>query len=772
MVALFAPALFSGGTLWVWDVSLNFLPNYLHQIQRFQAGDFPEWTSRILGGFPYAADPVQAVFFPLKLVFLLPVDPGWLANAYVALVYLVSGLGMLRLARLAGLSESAAVLSALCWTGSGALASESFLTNWLMARAFVPWLLSEFIRTGPSVFSGDRWGAVRAVFFGAMALFAGEPQTFIIQFGLAFMVLLFADPAASPGKRTVKAIYVTTAIGVPAFLVASVQWFPALDLAVQTPRGVAGMTLEAARECTTHPVRYLEMIFPRFYGTPSEPGSLWPNALFCHPGTKNFYIPSFFIGHIALFLAAFAIWKLRNHRVGAPFVLFALFSLVMSLGERGFLFDLFWEYVPYWNRFRWPERFVPWLTLPLALFAGAGLDLALEPGNRRRAAWLLAGGGVLVALLTVPEKLWITFGEQFSPFHPRVLADTVQRSLEAARWLSVLTVLAGFSLWKLVDGRRAGALVTVLASSALFWNAGALVSFVGGTETVRTEPGAAEIIRSRLKRDGGPVRTEVLPLFRGVKPDPARPPAWSTTVMWHLLFADVPLVSDIDSVRGYNTFLTTRWESTVENQPFPLNTVRLFAADAVVAAPYDPNLAQYGEDGYPMDGGFLVIPVRDPVPRVVCPHSWQMASPDEIRSAIRQPDLDPRKKLFMELVNGQPVMEAGERTSEALICRITHYDHERVMLEIEQTESAPVALLDSYFTGWTARVNGNAVTIYPAWGIHRAIPVPAGRSTVEFTYRTPGLRGAGAVSVMAALAVLFWGHFRVRQYGDSMKTSG
>jgi hypothetical protein len=57
--------------------------------------------------------------------------------------------------------------------------------------------------------------------------------------------------------------------------------------------------------------------------------------------------------------------------------------------------------------------------------------------------------------------------------------------------------------------------------------------------------------------------------------------------------------------------------------------------------------------------------------------------------------------------------------------------------------------------GWSATVDGKRVPIQRVDGFSLAVPVPAGRHTVEFTYRTPGLRAGLVVSLVALVGVIF-----------------
>ena len=66
--------------------------------------------------------------------------------------------------------------------------------------------------------------------------------------------------------------------------------------------------------------------------------------------------------------------------------------------------------------------------------------------------------------------------------------------------------------------------------------------------------------------------------------------------------------------------------------------------------------------------------------------------------------------------------------------------------------SRPGSLTSS--RGWSAKVNGREEPIQRADYAYRAVPVPAGRSTVEMHYRTPGLRLGLAVSLVGLLAAV------------------
>ncbi|MCY0876853.1 MAG: YfhO family protein, partial [Firmicutes bacterium] len=84
---------------------------------------------------------------------------------------------------------------------------------------------------------------------------------------------------------------------------------------------------------------------------------------------------------------------------------------------------------------------------------------------------------------------------------------------------------------------------------------------------------------------------------------------------------------------------------------------------------------------------------------------------------------------------------------------------------------APTVLVrrELYFPGWTAKVNGKSVPIHEYKSLFQSIQVPAGRSTVVFTYLPPHENWATAgFAIGAALVILppiFWRRKRRRLAG-------
>jgi uncharacterized membrane protein YfhO len=91
--------------------------------------------------------------------------------------------------------------------------------------------------------------------------------------------------------------------------------------------------------------------------------------------------------------------------------------------------------------------------------------------------------------------------------------------------------------------------------------------------------------------------------------------------------------------------------------------------------------------------------------------------------------------------------------------RITSYEPDEIRVEASLPQPGFLLLLDTYFPGWTASVNGQPARIYRADYNFRAVWLPAEKSMVRFTYQPNSFR-TGVVLSAAGLLVLgvawFW----------------
>jgi uncharacterized membrane protein YfhO len=85
---------------------------------------------------------------------------------------------------------------------------------------------------------------------------------------------------------------------------------------------------------------------------------------------------------------------------------------------------------------------------------------------------------------------------------------------------------------------------------------------------------------------------------------------------------------------------------------------------------------------------------------------------------------------------------------------VTARSDTEVTLEVVARGRGRLVLLDTFYPGWEAEVDGRPVTIDAANAAFRAVPVDAGRQTVRFSYRPLSVTAGAVMSVLALLLVL------------------
>jgi hypothetical protein len=89
----------------------------------------------------------------------------------------------------------------------------------------------------------------------------------------------------------------------------------------------------------------------------------------------------------------------------------------------------------------------------------------------------------------------------------------------------------------------------------------------------------------------------------------------------------------------------------------------------------------------------------------------------------------------------------------ATVAQVTERSDTSVTVPVAAARSGHLVLLDTFYPGWEARVDGRRVPIEAANVAFRAVAVPAGRHEVRFAYR-PGSVRTGAIISALALVVL------------------
>ena len=196
----------------------------------------------------------------------------------------------------------------------------------------------------------------------------------------------------------------------------------------------AGVTIEYATQWSTHPSELLTWAVPRFYGGMS--GEKYTGSSV--PALKNRTIPGYwgympftqsyeYMGVITLFLAFIGIYAFRRDKMILSLMIIGAFFILLSFGRHFLIFyEIFFNYFPYFNKFRAPMMSVTMTGIILAILATYGMNylytIHKEQKNEelKKILWI---PGIFIAL----GILILIFGQGFSfsklgeNYEPRVM---------------------------------------------------------------------------------------------------------------------------------------------------------------------------------------------------------------------------------------------------------------------------------------------------------------------------------------------------------------
>ena len=714
------------------DQYCTFIPQHEFVHQQVLRGHFPLWNPCLDCGMPNLGSIQGALLFPINLL-LMPIEPFYAGGLAAFLKLFLAGLFTMLYLRLLGVSHAAAFLSGLVFSLCG------FMIVWLghphvNCAMWLPLLLyfieKSFQLTpgqGANLFSGLNlrvWTGFAVTY--ALMFLGGHPPTAIhvtILAGIYFMFRLMEHRREQPFRR-MELFVCSLAIG---FFLAAPQMLPYLEYYGQSSTGIASTALQrwSIRLTPNTPVFFL---LPHLSGSPAE-GFEDMAKLLGLGELPNFNERTGYVGILPLM---FAVWAVAFRR--CKFTLFYLFVIVASL-------LVIYGVPPLPAIVRMSPvlsdicqtRLLLFVGFGMAVLAGLGWDTFSRMKGRRKV--LLAAAGFWVAVGAVMPWLWGVIGPRFQELDPSHRTFLLWQFLVLAGGLVATGVVV---LW---PARRNPWIPTAIC---LGWTAIDLLWFGMGYNPAiprdRYYPATPAV--EWLEKDHS--------IFRILGGGTTLVP--NTAEVYGLSDARG---CDFMSVRRYEELITGDSDdfffyASARYLPdtLPLLNVKYLLLSRQAAL--NPQLFELV-----YSNGAAIYRYKACEERALVVFDHQVRDPAAILTEVRSGKFDPRQVLFLE---EEPKIVADNETKITALetnisVRITSYEPDEVRIEASLPRPGFLLLLDTYFPGWTASVNGRPTRIFRADYNFRAVSLPAGKSTIRFSYRPKSLRIGMALSAMSLLAL-------------------
>ncbi|MCP4539553.1 MAG: YfhO family protein [Chloroflexi bacterium] len=711
------------GKAFFWGTPLlQFVPWQRLAVAMWRDGHLPLWNSLVGCGAPLAANYQTAAFYPLNLLYLLlPVEVAlsWTTMLHLAL----AGWGMYRWGRAVGLDRFPALIGALALEGSGFLVARAalfpsmvFTFPWLAVWLWRAELLVRRKRVRDVLWLGVSLG---------LGLLAGHAQTaFYGGVLLAAYIVLRIFQDAGGRKQEVASLLVRVGVSLVLGIgLAAVQLIPTAELTLSSQRS-GGMEYDFAMTYSLWPWRLITFVAPDFLGNPGRGN---------YAGYPNYWEGAGYVGLLPLLLAVEAILgRKRNKQEGRTnqvrfWGVGVMVTLVLALGKNTPVFPFLFRYVPGFNLFQAPARWLAVTTVALAALAALGSQRwpAGHRGRRLGALGIAVGISLLLGGLAAPRLV---------PDLPTAFGPATARLGGTLAIAGVLMLLRRDAAW------WRAALVGFIALDLLLFGRTLMPTVGRSLYYGRTESATF------LSGEPGPVRIYW-------PTDPVRPNsdygAEHRVKFSYLTFDDFGL-RDVDYWQGMREALLPNagmLDGVASANNFdPLLVGRY--VDFLQAVAQNPALLHVmgvthvaSDRSWP--GGELahagastaLYRLPDSLGRAWIVSAARQLPPDEVLAALADPAFDPTAEVLLEAAH-PPIRPSANSQIHKFDNSLSLQDGaNRVTIHASLDAPGYLVLADTWYSGWQATIDGERVELLRANYGFRAVSLDEGDHIVEMFYR-------------------------------------
>ena len=583
------------------------------------------------------------------------------------------------------------------------------------------------------------------------------------------------QPAESVKRLLLFACAIAIGFAISAYVYLSAQEYAQYSIRGGGETGVAGgLSYDYATGWSFHPFETMDYLIPSFFGFSSDYVTEWQGQQIPMPlywGWMPFTTSTVYIGLLPIVLGMVALVYRRN-RMTVFLGLFSLLALFMSFGNHlSFVFDLFFKYLPYFNKFRVPVMILHLIPITFGLLAAYGADLLMDLPNRTKD----------VNMVVVRKRLMIALG---------VLAGALALALIARG--AIFSFLSGFMFSKDGDlqqygrqavevfrGKRFDVLFNDYVKFTIILGAimGLVVAYIRGKvrRTFFALGLIAILVVDLAILDGNYVDPKpAASVEQAFVPDATINFLKTDTSYYRVypvgteLFRDrsyIFMANFIPSIGGYSPAKPKIYQEMIDSVglfpprfPMNMNVLNMLSTKYIVAPGRLPetNLPVVNVD----QAKSLAVYLN---PNYL-PHAWFVdsilvaRSKHEVFQVLNSSSFDARHVAILER---EPAFRPAK--SDSARVAVTGYLSRDIKIDVSNSASSLLVLSEVYYpAGWKAFVDGKETEIYKTNYVLRSILVPPGKHAVEFRFEPPAYQlgynislGAWGVTLVLVLIGLY-----------------
>lgn len=579
-------------------------------------------------------------------------------------------------------------------------------------------------------------------------------------FGFVHIAKMILDKKAAAAFLRLGLVLAGFALGVSmsAFHSLQVQEYSKYSIRGGTgEKGSKGLDFDYATQWSLHPGEVYNFIIPRFWGghtsqiyagdaVPQLKGKTIPG----YWGHMPFTSTTDYLGVVAVLFAVFGIvlgWKNTHVKI---LVGLLIFSLVLAFGRHfPFLYKLFFNAMPFFNKFRVPTMIVVLVMFTNAALAGIGLNILLTKikdfNQSKLLKIVIIVCSIFILLAVIPlmlrQSLPFATPSEIAQYGKETLAPYMQARFDllkgdAIRMLAFVAIIFGLII----------AYIKNWLSKWIF--AGAAIIFLL-LDLLPIDKRYMQQLYPKSDLDSYFIETR---LDQFLKNDPEIFRIYplgelSGQAHWSYYFqsiegyhpAKLRIYQDIrefcllnGTAPGFNNNPQIPINWNIVNM---LNTKYVLARGNIVHQNLEPVYQDQSQN-------IIVYKNRMAFSRAFCVGQTELITDMQERfKRINQASFKPDSVALMEKELHQPVFSPSDWNTQ-----ITRYEPNYIDVNVSSDKQTLLVLSEIYYpVGWKAFINNQEAEIYKVNHILRAVVVPEGESKIEFRLEPSSLKISTAV---------------------------
>lgn len=714
----------TGGEVWYCcdNLLINIPARVFETRQLLDTGRIPLWNPYIFSGTPFLADINLSPLYPGFIPFFF-LDP-FRALSVVILIHLwLAGIGAYLLLRTFGVSRSGSLFAAVTFGFSGTLISYTNNLPMMQVVGLLPWVVLGWIRF---INNSNVSNQIAVILISSLQVLAGHPQ--LVYYTWIFVIsYLFTVPRIPvPAKLSL-----LTRIILPVISLCAVQLIPAGELALLSDRVRQGW--DYAVFGSYNPIWLAKLLLPSLMGNQQD-GTVWIQL-------------GSLMGYMGILPVLLMMTGYRRSRNTVFLGIWVILSLVLSFGKFTPLYALYYQFIPGAAFFRVPAHFLLITALSVSLLAGFALDAFFS--RQTGPKWLLITG--LAAILSgfvlyvfragISVKFLIFLsaygarGAQKAEILGqagtiRLVTDIAVNFGLIALYCLLITVLSGIARRNRI--LTAGLIILAAIADFQLYSTRNVITIPTGQ--IRSYSSAVSVSQAgdypnpAVRIYTGPDAYTADPEFGiGLNAD-LREAYWQMRI----LRPDYNILFPYYSADGYASLApaaTIKYlERNFPTAAYPGNEYRSEAL-RLSAVGYILDIAGRNITGFrqdPISGGSDIALYRS----FVMPSQLTLISPD---SSI-------------------PVQAAA-------------YAAGFLSTDLSATVASTLVYSDTFYPGWSARIDGNQVPVTEYAGVYKSVPISPGYHTVEFSFEPESVIAGLTLTIFGGIYLIILGVGRVHPAG-------